>query len=55
MPKKGAYRKKTRTHVVEDETAGSALSGKSEEKIPRSLVVSELMNLVLVIHATMTR
>ncbi len=41
MPKRGRNRKKTRTHAVENEAAGSALVGASEEKIPRSLVVSE--------------
>lgn len=40
MPKKGRNRKKTRTHVVENESAASALVGANEEKIPRSLVVS---------------
>ena len=39
MPRKGRKRKKTRTHVVENETVASALTGKSDEKIPRSLVV----------------
>lgn len=40
MPKRGRIRKKSRTHFVENEAAASALTGKSEEKIPRSLVVS---------------
>ncbi len=43
MPRKGRNRKKTRTHVVENEAAASALTGKSEEKIPRSLVVSRCL------------
>mmetsp|Transcript_6292 Transcript_6292/g.6801 ORF Transcript_6292/g.6801 Transcript_6292/m.6801 type:complete len:424 (-) Transcript_6292:1007-2278(-) len=52
MPRKGRKRKKTRTHVVENETVASALTGKSDEKIPRSLVVrrgkveSEVVELV---------
>jgi len=52
MPKKAGRRKKTRTHVVEDETAASALSTQEEMKTPRSLVVrrgkveSEVVELV---------
>uniref|UniRef100_A0A7S3Q262 Brix domain-containing protein n=1 Tax=Chaetoceros debilis TaxID=122233 RepID=A0A7S3Q262_9STRA len=39
MPKKGAKRKKTRTHVVENETQASAVATEGELKVPRSLVV----------------
>lgn len=39
MPRKGAKRRKTRTHVVEDEGAASALSPNEGMKVPRSLVV----------------
>jgi len=52
MPKKGGRRKKTRTHVVENETANSAISTQEEMKTPRSLVVrrgkveSEVVELV---------
>eukprot|EP00979_Chaetoceros_neogracilis_P008009 scaffold1746_cov245-Chaetoceros_neogracile.AAC.12 len=52
MPKKGGRRKKRRTHVVEDETAASALSTQEDMKVPRSLVVrrgkveSEVVDLV---------
>mmetsp|Transcript_14635 Transcript_14635/g.22178 ORF Transcript_14635/g.22178 Transcript_14635/m.22178 type:complete len:425 (+) Transcript_14635:124-1398(+) len=60
MPRRGRNRKKTRTHVVEDETVASALTGKSEEKIPRSLVVrrgkveSEVVELVSDIRKLMS-
>lgn len=52
MPKRGRKRKKTRTHVVQNEAIASALNTKNEEKIPRSLVVrrgkveSEVVELV---------
>ena len=39
MPKAGRRRKKTRTHVAEDETAQSALSSAEALKVPKSLVV----------------
>jgi hypothetical protein len=39
MPKAGRRRKKTRTHVAEDENAQSALSSAEALKIPKSLVV----------------
>jgi hypothetical protein len=41
MPRKGRRRKKTRTHVVENEAAASALVTQEEMKVPHSLVVSE--------------
>ena len=40
MPKAGRRRKKTRTHVAEDEFAQSALSSAEALKVPKSLVVS---------------
>ena len=40
MPKKGNRRKKTRTHVTENENVKSALSSSEDLKVPRSLVVS---------------
>lgn len=40
MPKAGRRRKKTRTHVAEDETTQSALSSAEALKVPKSLVVS---------------
>jgi ribosome biogenesis protein SSF1/2 len=52
MPKKGRKRKKTRTHVVEDERHAGALLSQDELKIPRSLIIrrgkveSELVELV---------
>jgi ribosome biogenesis protein SSF1/2 len=54
MPKKGRKRKKTRTHVTENDTAAAknALVGSEGSKIPRSLVVrrgkveSEVVELV---------
>lgn len=39
MPKRGRQRKKTRTHVTENEAAQSALLDKQEEKVPKSLVI----------------
>lgn len=39
MPRKGRRRKKTRTHVVENEAVASALVTQEEMKIPHSLVV----------------
>jgi hypothetical protein len=39
MPKAGRRRKKTRTHVAEDENAQSALSSAEALKVPKSLVV----------------
>lgn len=60
MPRRGRSRKKTRTHVVENEAAASALTGKSEEKIPRSLVVrrgkveSEVVELVADLRTLMS-
>lgn len=41
MPRKGRKRKKTRTHVVEDFSAQSALASSDALKIPRSAVVSK--------------
>lgn len=38
MPKKGRKRKKTRTHVVEDETTATALTS-SSNAVPRSMVI----------------
>ena len=52
MPKRGRRRKKTRTHVVENENAASALESAKDLKIPRSLVIrrgkveSEVIELV---------
>lgn len=46
MPRKGRKRTKTRTHVVENETAGSALSTQEDMKVPHSLVVSTIQNTV---------
>lgn len=52
MPRRGNKRKKTRTHVVENEAAASALATNEETKVPRSLVVrrgkveSEVLELV---------
>lgn len=52
MPRRGRKRKKTRTHVVENEAVASALSTQEELKVPRSLVVrrgkveSEVVELV---------
>jgi hypothetical protein len=43
MPRKGRKRKKTRTHVVENEAAASALVTQEEMKIPHSLVVSRVV------------
>jgi len=41
MPRKSGKRKKTRTHVVEDTHAQSALSSNDASlKIPKSVVVS---------------
>eukprot|EP01083_Nonionella_stella_P171416 585530_1 len=39
MPKQGNKRKKTRTHVVENDTQASAVATEGELKVPRSLVV----------------
>lgn len=39
MPKAGRRRKKTRTHVADDETTQSALSSAESLKVPKSLVV----------------
>lgn len=39
MPKRGNRRKKTRTHVVENEKVQSALTSSEALKVPRSLVV----------------
>ena len=39
MPKRGRRRKKTRTHVVENENAASALESAKDLKVPRSLVI----------------
>jgi hypothetical protein len=41
MPKAGRRRKKTRTHVAEDETTQSALSSAEALKVPKSLVVRD--------------
>ena len=41
MPRRGRARKKTRTHVVENDHAASALSSQDESKIPRSVVVRQ--------------
>lgn len=52
MPRKGRKRKKTRTHVVENEAVASALVTQEEMKVPHSLVVrrgkveSEVVELV---------
>jgi len=52
MPKAGRRRKKTRTHVAEDETTQSALSSAEALKVPKSLVIrrgkveSEVVELV---------
>lgn len=43
MPRKGRKRKKTRTHVVEDYTAQSALASSETSKVPKSVVVSMLV------------
>ena len=47
MPRKGRKRKKTRTHVVEDFSAQSALASSDALKIPRSAVVSKYCCLYL--------
>eukprot|EP00559_Dactyliosolen_fragilissimus_P005083 CAMPEP_0184856042 /NCGR_PEP_ID=MMETSP0580-20130426/1200_1 /TAXON_ID=1118495 /ORGANISM="Dactyliosolen fragilissimus" /LENGTH=448 /DNA_ID=CAMNT_0027350811 /DNA_START=33 /DNA_END=1379 /DNA_ORIENTATION=- len=39
MPKRGRTRKKTRTHVVENEAVASALASQEALKVPRSLVI----------------
>mmetsp|Transcript_25810 Transcript_25810/g.36403 ORF Transcript_25810/g.36403 Transcript_25810/m.36403 type:complete len:426 (-) Transcript_25810:96-1373(-) len=39
MPRKGNRRKKTRTHVTENENVRSALSSAEDLKVPRSLVI----------------
>ena len=41
MPRAGARRKKTRTHVVENEVAQSALTTNEILKVPKSLIVSQ--------------
>lgn len=52
MPRRGRKRKKTRTHVVENNLTASALSTQDELKIPKSLVVrrgkveSEVLELI---------
>lgn len=52
MPRRGRKRKKTRTHIVEDDRHAGALLSQDELKIPRSLVIrrgkveSELVELV---------
>mmetsp|Transcript_24541 Transcript_24541/g.53509 ORF Transcript_24541/g.53509 Transcript_24541/m.53509 type:complete len:431 (+) Transcript_24541:135-1427(+) len=52
MPKRGRRRKKTRTHVVDNENAASALESAKDLKVPRSLVIrrgkveSEVIELV---------
>lgn len=46
MPRAGRRRKKTRTHVAEDETVHSALSSAEALKVPKSLVVRSLYALL---------
>lgn len=48
MPRKGRKRKKTRTHVVEDLSAQSALASSDALKIPKSAVVSKVTWLLAV-------
>jgi len=43
MPKAGRRRKKTRTHVADDEAAQSALTSAEALKVPKSLVVRFLL------------
>lgn len=38
MPRRGRTRKKTRTHVIENDHAASALASQDETKVPRSVV-----------------
>ena len=40
MPRAGSRRKKTRTHVVDNEGAQSALASNENLKVPKSLIVS---------------
>ena len=50
MPKRGRNRKKTRTHVVQDDSnvgGVSALTSAESLKVPRSLVVRELVIMFL--------
>ena len=41
MPRAGSRRKKTRTHVVDNEGAQSALASNETLKVPKSLIVRE--------------
>jgi len=60
MPKRGHRRKKTRTHVIENDQAASALSTNEALKTPRSLVVrrgkveSEVIDLVTDLRTLMS-
>ena len=44
MPKAGRRRKKTRTHVVENDEVQSALKTSEDLKVPKSLVVSHVVS-----------
>jgi hypothetical protein len=47
MPKRGRTRKKTRTHAPELEGALGALPNAEENKVPKSLVVSDILSVYL--------